>query len=78
MNHSCKPNADQNFDDGAGVQVLFATRSTQKGEEICISYSSTCDIDIDRSEALNLSILDKTGFEKEILKNKWDIICPND
>ena len=40
-NHSCNPNADHTFDDGARVQVLFATRSIQKGEEICSTFKQT-------------------------------------
>lgn len=77
-NHTCLPNAVHTFDDGAGVEVLFATRSIQKGEEIYISYSSSLAIDIDRSEALNFSISDQIRFEREILKNKWGIVCQAD
>lgn len=77
-NHTCSPNAVHTFDDGAGVEILFATRSIQKGEEIYISYGSSCAIDIDRSEALHFSIPDQIRFEREILKKKWGIVCPTD
>lgn len=75
-NHSCHRNADYTFDDGAGVQVLFATRNIQEGEEICTSYSSACDINIDRSETCNF--FSPNLSEKDILRTKWGITCPAD
>ena len=77
VNHSCSRNADHTYDDGARVQVLFATRSIEKGEEICISYGSACDINIERSEELSFPP-NQVELEKEILRMKWGIVCPPD
>lgn len=40
VNHDCRPNADVVYDDGARVEVLFAQRDIQPGEEVCITYHS--------------------------------------
>jgi len=37
VNHNCDANAGRNYDDGASVEILYAQRDIQPGEEVCIS-----------------------------------------
>src|SRR6187402_2324450 len=38
FNHSCKPNAQQHWDEQRGEELVYALRTISKGEEITLSY----------------------------------------
>lgn len=78
VNHDCRPNAARIYDDGARVDVLFALRDIQPGEEICVTYCSFGRMDVSRPTArlrppeMEFSVYPMT------LKLNWNIVCPTD
>ena len=77
INHDCRPNAGYIYDATARVEVIFAQREIQPGEEICISYCSFASLNLERPMA------SKKGPEAEFeaiqrtLFNTWGIVCPS-
>jgi len=51
VNHDCRSNAARIYDDGARVDVLFALRDIQPGEEVCVNYCSFARMDLSRPTA---------------------------
>lgn len=66
MNHSCRNNACQTYQDG--VMIICAVRDIHPGDEICINYTNLTG----RSGALSLE------STRDLLKTKWDINCAGD
>lgn len=87
VNHNCDSNAGRNYDDGASVEILYAQRDIQPGEEVCISYCSFNNISIDRrcpivcsnwKPANELSAEEEFACVKSSLESNWGIKCPAD
>ena len=76
-NHSCCPNACHNFDENARVEILFAQREIQAGEEICISYLSFSNISKKRMFSMLLPPEREFRMIKAQLKFRG-IECPAD
>eukprot|EP00931_Biecheleriopsis_adriatica_P102995 TRINITY_DN77890_c0_g1_i1.p1 TRINITY_DN77890_c0_g1~~TRINITY_DN77890_c0_g1_i1.p1 ORF type:complete len:373 (-),score=52.85 TRINITY_DN77890_c0_g1_i1:108-1226(-) len=57
FNHSCCPNCESTFYDGADEKQIYASRAIQEGEELCIPY---IDVRVTRQERQDL--LDMWGF----------------
>lgn len=75
-NHSCYPNACHNYDEKAKVEILFAQREIQAGEEICISYLSFANINAERMFA-RLAPEEEFRMIKVQLKLRG-VVCPAD
>ena len=66
MNHSCNSNACQVFEDG--LMIVTSLRDVQPGEEICINYTNL------NGKSSHCSPKEA----RELLQQKWGIICPHD
>jgi len=86
VNHSCRPNASMSYDRNARVLIISSIQEIQPGEEILISYYVHLMLHEkalqNRDTFMDLwnqkEGLDPFEHEKEHLKNKWGIICPED
>ena len=87
VNHNCDANAGRNYDDGASVEILYAQRDIQPGEEVCISYCSFNNISIERrcpivykssKNANELTPEEEFHCVKVSLESNWGITCPVD
>ena len=78
LNHDCHANAGHNYDDGAHVEILFAQRDIQPGEEICISYFSFSNLNAERAAAGMGGAQAEYQLIQKVLLDKWTIICPSD
>ena len=85
VNHSCLPNAGVSYDSVAHVEILFAQRDIQPGEEVTMCYytyfndlgpSTISRPDVQSIHSKNPSE-DDFGVNQIILK-RWGIICPKD
>ena len=76
VNHSCDPNSGHNYCETSRVEILYATRDIQPGEEICFSYRSCNNISHSRPLA-NTDTDTEAALIKLLLKKSWDIICPD-
>jgi len=77
VNHSCDPNAGHNYCETSRVEILYATRDIQAGEEICFNYRSCNNISPERQMA-NADPDTEAALTKLLLKKSWDIVCPDD
>jgi hypothetical protein len=76
VNHNCNPNAGTIYDDNARVQILFANRVIQPGEEICISYSNFSSVHMGSDSEMDPQL--RFQLLKNKLKSSWGIVCPAD
>ena len=77
LNHNCRPNADNVYDETARVQVIFAHRDIQPGEEICLNYYNFASMDSDRPTA-KMEPEAEFRYVEQFLFKKWGIVCPDD
>jgi len=75
-NHDCYPNAGYVHDETARVEILFAQRDINLGQEICISYGSFADLDLDRPTAGLSNQKEEYESVQKTLKTSWGISCP--
>lgn len=78
VNHSCKPNAGHIYDDVARVEILYAERDINPGEEICILYTPFTELLPDPFLIWWRTIESEFEAYKKLLLLKWNIICPAD
>ena len=78
LNHDCQANAGHNYDDGAHVEILFAQRDIEPGEEICISYLSFASLDAQRVTAGMRNAAIEYKLIQMSLLARWAVICPSD
>lgn len=60
LNHSCRPNVHNTWQEPEGVEVLYATEDIQVGEELCISY---------------IYPFKATNARQDELRRKWGFTC---
>ena len=77
VNHDCRPNAGYVYDEIARVEIVFAQREIQPGEEVCISYCSFASLNLERPTAV-LSTETEFQFIQKTLLTTWGIVCPTD
>lgn len=80
VNHDCNPNAGHidaiSYADKS-VEILYANRDIQIGEEICISYFSAFSMD---NQRLNAGLNADSEFKliQHDLEDQYGIMCPSD
>ncbi len=75
VNHDCKPNAGYVYDEVARVEIIFAQRDIQIGEEVCICYYSFSSLNLERPTA-GLAPEEEFKFIQKTLLTTWGITCP--
>jgi len=77
VNHSCVPNADHVYDETNNVEILYALRDIQEGEEICYRYGYFSTF-TEPSDSPNQSLEDELHDRSLVLIGQWGIKCPDD
>ena len=77
LNHNCRPNAGCVYDETAHVEIVFAQRDIQPGEEICITYFNFASLDSVRPTA-KMEPEAEFRYVQDMLLKKWGIVCPDD
>lgn len=77
VNHSCAPNAAHNYCESSKVEILYACRDIQEGEEICFGYRLFTNV-ISSLPFPGMTIDTEFGSIGAVLQLKWGITCPSD
>ena len=78
VNHSCRPNAARIYDETARVEILYALRDIQPGEEICFSYDLFPDVFLIHCCAELQTLEEKFAAYWHRLYVNWGIKCSGD
>ncbi len=75
MNHDCRPNAGYSYDETARVEIVFAQREIQPGEEICISYFTYA---TQHYDITGKNLAEQYRLDQMALVTKHGVICPKE
>ncbi len=78
INHSCRPNASRAYDEAARVNIIFALKDIQEGEEISMTYNNFARLDSERPTAGMSPPEKEFDAVQESLKFNWGITCSCD